>query len=175
MIQRVPELFPPLRPLLDRKPLPISEVMQERAAEGGSGRGGIKHQTEAESSQADSHKLSWRRKLDCTQHFRRQPDQRIEAVRPRDEQHDEHPRVRNVLLVRQVSVDRHETREARGSHQFEQTTIPNSGPSKGRDMTDLVRGEVPPKRSRDALVKQQSHETSRGNRRVPTPRPLGCG
>ena len=109
--------------------------------------------------QTHPQELARRCELHRAEQFGNQSLQRFQSVRSREKQHNEHPRPRDVLLIRKISVDGHQACVARGSHGLKQSTVAHAGPAKGRDMADLVRGKVPPQRPRNALVKQQPHGT----------------
>jgi hypothetical protein len=109
--------------------------------------------------QTHPQELARRCELHRAKQFGDQSLQRFQSIRSRDKQHNEHPRPRDVLLIREVSVDGHQACVARGSHGLKQSTVPHASPAKSRDVADLVRAEVPAKRPGNALVKQQPHET----------------
>ncbi len=104
----------------------------------------------------DTDECSWRKRLQCPLKRRDQGQQCLKFDRLSIEQNNGNREGRQVLLVREILVDRYESVE-RCTGERKELPVLRAGPAHLSDGTNLVRGERAAEPTRNRFVKQQAH------------------
>ena len=104
----------------------------------------------------DTDECSWRERQQCLLKPRDQRQQCLQLDRVSIEQNHSNWKACQVLLMREILVDRYEGIEVRAC-ECEELPVLGAGPAHLSDGTNLVRGKRAAQPARNRLVKQQAH------------------